>query len=202
MPEAGFEIDTFRISGLPRRPGAAQLRALMLAGRAPRACARILASRRPDVVLALTDPPPIGLIWLGAASLRGVPFVLVSKDVFPEVAVVLGHLSSPPVIGAARRVSQRLFRGADRVVSIGRDMDERLVARGLPRDRIATINDWADGSVVRPLDGPSVLRSERGWDGRFVRTIRLLLTRPGELTRSLLEGQRAQFVSPVRLYLL
>jgi putative colanic acid biosynthesis glycosyltransferase WcaI len=123
---------------------------------------------RPDVVLALTDPPPIGLTGLGIARLRGVPFVLVSKDVFPEVAVVLRLLSSRPVIGAARRVSQALFRGADRVVSIGRDMDERLVARGVPRDRISTIHDWSDASVVHPLDGPSVLRSERGWDDRFV----------------------------------
>ena len=51
VPEAGYEFDPFRISGLPRRPGPAQLRAVLLAGRAPRACARILASRRPDVVL-------------------------------------------------------------------------------------------------------------------------------------------------------
>jgi UDP-N-acetylglucosamine--N-acetylmuramyl-(pentapeptide) pyrophosphoryl-undecaprenol N-acetylglucosamine transferase len=51
VPEAGFELDPFRISGLPRRPGAAQLRAVLLAGRAPRACARILAARRPQVVL-------------------------------------------------------------------------------------------------------------------------------------------------------
>ena len=50
VPAAGFPIDLFRISGLPRRPGAALLRALLLAGRAPRACARILAQRRPDVV--------------------------------------------------------------------------------------------------------------------------------------------------------
>jgi len=51
VPEAGYEFDPFRISGLPRRPGPAQLRAVFLAGRAPRACARILAARRPDVVL-------------------------------------------------------------------------------------------------------------------------------------------------------
>jgi UDP-N-acetylglucosamine--N-acetylmuramyl-(pentapeptide) pyrophosphoryl-undecaprenol N-acetylglucosamine transferase len=51
VPEAGYEFDAFRISGLPRRPGIAQLRAALLAGRAPRACARILAARRPQVVL-------------------------------------------------------------------------------------------------------------------------------------------------------
>src|ERR687888_1255787 len=51
VPEAGYELDTFRISGLPRRPSPALLRALLLAGRAPRACARILAVRQPHVVL-------------------------------------------------------------------------------------------------------------------------------------------------------
>ena len=51
VPEAGYELDTFRISGLPRRPSPALLRALLLAGRAPRACAQILRARRPDVVL-------------------------------------------------------------------------------------------------------------------------------------------------------
>ena len=51
MPDAGYEFDPFRISGLPRRPGAAQVRAVLLAGRAPRACAAILAQRRPHGVL-------------------------------------------------------------------------------------------------------------------------------------------------------
>ena len=51
VPDAGFEFDPFRISGLPRRPSPALARALLLAGRAPRACAAILARRKPDVVL-------------------------------------------------------------------------------------------------------------------------------------------------------
>ena len=40
VPEAGFELDTFRISGLPRRPSLELARALLLAGSAPRACRR------------------------------------------------------------------------------------------------------------------------------------------------------------------
>ena len=51
VPEAGFEFDPFRISGLPRRPSPALARAILLAGRAPRACAAILTARRADVVL-------------------------------------------------------------------------------------------------------------------------------------------------------
>lgn len=51
VPEAGYELDTFEISGFPRRPSAALLRSLLRAGRAPRACTAILKRRRPHVVL-------------------------------------------------------------------------------------------------------------------------------------------------------
>ena len=51
VPEAGYELDTFRITGFPRRPSVALARSLLLAGAAPRACRRILRARRPDVVL-------------------------------------------------------------------------------------------------------------------------------------------------------
>ncbi len=40
-----------------------------------------------------------------------------------------------------------------------------------------------------------------GWDGKLATTIRLLLTRPGELTRAVIEGQRTRYVRPVKLYL-
>jgi UDP-N-acetylglucosamine--N-acetylmuramyl-(pentapeptide) pyrophosphoryl-undecaprenol N-acetylglucosamine transferase len=51
VPEAGYELDTFEISGFPRRPSVALLRSLLRAARAPRACAAILRKRRPHVVL-------------------------------------------------------------------------------------------------------------------------------------------------------
>ena len=40
-----------------------------------------------------------------------------------------------------------------------------------------------------------------GYDGRFARTFRLLLGRPGGLTVDTLEGRRARYISPIRLYL-
>ena len=38
-------------------------------------------------------------------------------------------------------------------------------------------------------------------DGKIVRTLKLLLTKPGQLTIEFLGGRRAQYISPVRLYL-
>ena len=40
-----------------------------------------------------------------------------------------------------------------------------------------------------------------GWDGRLSATLRKLVRRPGQLTLEFLEGRRARYVSPLRLYL-
>src|ERR1700730_15326850 len=47
-----------------------------------------------------------------------------------------------------------------------------------------------------------VLDSFLNWDSKFVRSIGLLLWRPGWLTNQVLEGRRVRFVHPLRLYLL
>lgn len=38
-------------------------------------------------------------------------------------------------------------------------------------------------------------------DGKILQTVRLLLTKPGALTREFLDGRRQRYVSPLRLYL-
>jgi UDP-N-acetylglucosamine--N-acetylmuramyl-(pentapeptide) pyrophosphoryl-undecaprenol N-acetylglucosamine transferase len=51
VPERGYAFDAFRVAGIPRRPGPGLVTALARAAAAPAACGRILARRRPDVVL-------------------------------------------------------------------------------------------------------------------------------------------------------
>ena len=78
VPEAGFELDTFAVSGLPSRIGLGLVRSLSQAVRAPFACGRILARRRPDVVLGgggyVAGPMVL------AARLRGIPAALTEAD--------------------------------------------------------------------------------------------------------------------------
>lgn len=78
VPEAGFELDTFEISGFPRTPSLALLRALWRAGKAPFACREILHRRRPDAVLGgggyVAGPMVL------AARLSGIPAALTEAD--------------------------------------------------------------------------------------------------------------------------
>jgi UDP-N-acetylglucosamine--N-acetylmuramyl-(pentapeptide) pyrophosphoryl-undecaprenol N-acetylglucosamine transferase len=78
VPEAGYELDTFEISGFPRRLGLDLVRSLVRAVRAPFACSAILSKRRPDVVLGgggyVAGPMVL------AARVRGTPAALTEAD--------------------------------------------------------------------------------------------------------------------------
>ena len=78
VPEAGYELDTFSVTGFPRRPSPALARALLLAAKAPFACRSILARRRPDVVLGgggfVAGPMVL------AAATRRIPAALTEAD--------------------------------------------------------------------------------------------------------------------------
>ncbi len=78
VPDAGYELDTFRVSGLPRQPGPAQARALLRALAAPAACDRILARRRPDAVLGAGGY--VGGPMVAAAARRRIPAALTEAD--------------------------------------------------------------------------------------------------------------------------
>ena len=78
VPEAGFELDTFQVSGLPRRPGPAQVRAVGKAMRAPKACKRILRAREPDVVLGGGGYVAGPMVY--AASRLAIPAALMEAD--------------------------------------------------------------------------------------------------------------------------
>ena len=84
VPEAGYEFDAFRVSGLPRRGGAELLRALLRAGGAPVSCLKILRRRRPDVVLG-GGGYVAGPMVLAAGLLR-IPAALTEADAYLGLA--------------------------------------------------------------------------------------------------------------------
>ncbi len=78
VPEAGFELDRFPVSGIPRSLRGDLARALARAGAAPLACSRILRRRRPDVVLGAGGYVAGPMVL--AAWLQGVPAALTEAD--------------------------------------------------------------------------------------------------------------------------
>ena len=124
VPEAGYELDTFEISGFPRRPSVELVRSLIRAGRAPRACAAILKRRRPHVVLGGGGYVAGPMVY--AAWRRKVPAALTEADAHlglanrlaaPFARRVFLAYEIPGRDGAKYRVTGRPVPGEHRGVS-------------------------------------------------------------------------------------
>ena len=125
VPEAGFELDSFPISGLPRRPGVELVRSIFRAGGAVRESRRILKRRQPDVVLG-AGSYVAGPMVLAAAIMR-IPTALTEADAHLGLA---NRLAAP--------FAERVFlsyeldgRGPPKYLVVGRPIPKR--SRSLPR---------------------------------------------------------------------
>ena len=127
-----------------------------------------LLSRRPNVVLCMTDPPVIGDVGLVVARRFRRPLVVVSQDVFPEIAVELKRLENRQLIGILRVLIAWYLRRADRVVAIGEMMRRRLVEKGADPARIVLIPNWVDTKAIRPEPQDNAFAREHELVDRFV----------------------------------
>jgi colanic acid biosynthesis glycosyl transferase WcaI len=129
---------------------------------------RSLRGLRPDVVVCMTDPPIIADIALLVARRYRAPLVVISQDVFPEIAVELKRLESPALMGLLRGLVRLYLRRADRIVAIGDTMRQRLEEKGAPPDRVRVIPNWVDTERLSPHEKDNAWA--RGGDlvGKFV----------------------------------
>ncbi len=133
------------------------------------ACWAGLRLDRPDVVVALTDPPIIGLAgWLAAKRFRA-PLVMAYQDLFPEVGALLDDFHSGAVDAALQGVNRFLCRNATRVVALGDTMRQRLIeGKGARAGQTVVISNWADTAAITPGPRLNEFSRRHGLDEKFV----------------------------------
>lgn len=127
-----------------------------------------LRGERPDLVLCMTDPPVVGDVGLAVARRFGVPLLVISQDVFPEIAERIKRFEQPVVLGMLRGLVALYLRRADRVVAIGETMKRRLEEKGAPPDRVVVIPNWVDTTELTPQPRSNRWSEAHGLEGRFV----------------------------------
>jgi glycosyltransferase involved in cell wall biosynthesis len=133
------------------------------------ACAAGLRVKPPDVVVALTDPPIVGLAALIAARRNGARFVFLCQDIFPEVAVLLEDFHNQGVNKALELVNRFLVRQADAIIALGDTMKRRLVeGKGAEPGKISVIHNWADCAALAPGPKDNAFARTHGLHDRFV----------------------------------
>ncbi len=141
VPEAGFPLDTFSVSGLPRRPSAAQVRAAWQASAAPAHCLAILRRRRPDVVLGAGGYVAGPMVV--AARLRRIPAAVTEADAHLGLA---NRLAAP--------FAQRLLLAYEIPGRTGRKV--RVIGRPIPLAHRGATQEEGRRRFGLPVGGPVV----------------------------------------------
>jgi colanic acid biosynthesis glycosyl transferase WcaI len=122
---------------------------------------------RSDVVLAMTDPPIEGIAGALVAALSHRPFVYNIRDMYPDMALGGGIVRPGSWIGVWEKLHRWALRRAARIIVLGEDMRERILAKGVMSSRITVVRDAVPFPETLPASDHPVIREIRG-QFRFV----------------------------------
>lgn len=128
----------------------------------------LLFSRGTDVVYVWGNPPTSGLAGWLVSRLRGVPFVYGVHDLWPDLAIASGMVRDGFFARMIDALERFVLKRANVVIAISRGFQQRLLEKGLVDSLVHVIPHWADEDVYKPLPSSRALRSELGWNDRFV----------------------------------
>jgi colanic acid biosynthesis glycosyl transferase WcaI len=100
----------------------------------------------PDVVLAMTDPPVAGIAGAFIARLAGRPFVYNIRDLYPDMAVGGDIVRAGKWVARWESLHRRALKQATRVIVLGDDMRDRILAKGVAAERVMVVRDGATTS--------------------------------------------------------
>ncbi len=129
--------------------------------------------RAGDVVLVTTNPPVAPFLIMLASRIRGARYALIVHDVYPDNLVAAGIVTPQSLaVRLLNRMNRYVYRGAARIVVLGRDMATLVATKAGFRDGmppVEVIPNWGDIDVVKPEGRDQNAMLERlGLTERFV----------------------------------
>ena len=150
------EVDGIRVLRL-NEPYANRMgfaRRVLAFGRFARAAGKLVAELDADLVFATSTPLTVGIPGMKGARRLGVPFVFEVRDLWPELAIVMGVIRNPLLKWYLRRMERRIYFAASHIIALAPGIREGVAARGYPADRISMIPNSCDLDLFVPSNEP------------------------------------------------
>jgi glycosyltransferase involved in cell wall biosynthesis len=117
---------------------------------------------RADLILSMTDPPFNGIAGAAVARLSGRPFVYNIRDLYPEMAIGSDIVRPGLFADGWESLHRRALRRASRVIVLGDDMRERILAKGVAPERVVVVRDGTAIPESTPCANHPVAQEIRG----------------------------------------
>jgi glycosyltransferase involved in cell wall biosynthesis len=121
-----------------------------------------------DIIYVQSPPLFTGLAALWFSRLKRAPYIFNVSDIWPQSAVELGVLRNRFAIRLAEWLERHIYRGASRITVPTPGILERLVARGVPRDKIFLLTNGVDTAAYNVTSPDRELAQRLGLNGHKV----------------------------------
>ncbi len=121
-----------------------------------------------DVIVATSPQLLTGLSGRWLAALKRRPWVFEVRDLWPDSIVAVGMMRENFFIRALHRLEQQFYRHATRIVAVSDGIRDRLVARGVPAEKVAVVPNGVDLRRIAAAASPESLRDALNVRGKFV----------------------------------
>jgi glycosyltransferase involved in cell wall biosynthesis len=111
-----------------------------------------LRMRRPDAVYAVSTPLTVGFLGLILSKLWRRPFVFEVTDLWPDGLVALGVVKRGPLLSFMRWMERTCYRHAAHLVALTKGIEEGIVAKGVPREKVTLITNGFDPELFARAD--------------------------------------------------
>ncbi len=108
--------------------------------------------KRMDCIVAETDPPLLASIAYVYSKIRRCRFIYYSQDIWPQVGIVNEGMTNPLITTIFKGINGFLYKKADRIIVLGRDMKKRLEEENfIASHKIGIVENWADPKKIYPI---------------------------------------------------
>lgn len=121
-----------------------------------------------DVVISTSPQFLCGLAGAFVSLLKGAPWILEIRDLWPESIAAVEAISNRSVIGVLEKIERWMYLHADRIVSVTDSFVRHFVAKGAAPERVAVVKNGADLSTLIPAEKENGFRREHGLKGKFI----------------------------------
>ena len=124
--------------------------------------AGIFLGRRMDAMVVFHPPLTMGITAWVVSKLRNIPYVYCVSDLWPDLMIARGVLSSKAIIKILYGLESFVYARATVVAPVSTGMYSQLVQKGVASNKLEVLTDWANEEVFYPASPDHEYRSRLG----------------------------------------
>lgn len=124
-------------------------------------------ARGADVMWVYSSPLTIGIPAWWTGLWRRIPFVFNIHDMWPETIIATEMLEEGRIADWLEALGRFIYKRAAAITVISPGFKRLLIEKGVPKEKVHFLPNWAEEKVYRPLPRDEALAREFGFSDRF-----------------------------------